>query len=84
MSKRHVNNNFMNTIKDIITRNVTVKSEELLAQKARILFAEYMAGLQKDPKERAKFLVNRDSVKATIGQLEEELDHVKNFLATLD
>ena len=74
----------MNTIKDIITRNVTVKSEELLGQQARVVFAEYMASLQKDPKEKAKFWVNRDSVKATIPKMEEELQYVKDFLVTLN
>lgn len=72
------------TIKDVIERNVQVKTDEIVAKQATIKLMEFIASKQKDPKVRAQFLVSRDSTKAAIPKMEEELGYVKEFLTTLD
>lgn len=72
------------TIKEIMEKNVQVKSDDIEVKKATVKLMEFIAGKQKDPKVRAQFLVNRDSTRATIPKMEEELEYVKEFLATLD
>lgn len=72
------------TLKQIIEKNVQVKSDTLETNKATIKLMEYIASQQKDPKIKAQFLVSRDSTKAAIPKLEEELQYIKDFLATLD
>lgn len=72
------------TIKEIMEKNVQVKTDDIEVKKATIKLMEFIASKQKDPKVRAQFLVSRDSTRAAIPKMEEELQYVKDFLATLD
>lgn len=74
----------MVTIKDVIERNVQVKTDELVANQAKIKLMEFIAARQTDPKIKAQYLVARDATKASIPKLEEELQSVKDFLETLE
>jgi len=72
------------TIKEIIEKNIEIKSDELEAKKAAIKLMEFIASKQKDPKVKAQYLVSRDSTRAAIPKMEEELQYVKDFYDTLE
>lgn len=74
----------MKTIKEIFTLDIENKQDALVADRARQAFMEWMAEKQDTEKNRAIWLVERDKVKASIKQREEELSLVKEFFATLD
>lgn len=65
---------------EILEQDIVNKQDEILTNTVRIEFHEFLAGKSTDPQKRAKHLVDRDSIKATIKQLEQGLELMKEFV----